>query len=177
MIPLTSNRSLMLFLIGLLAILVQSALLKFLMPAGIVPDFHLLLTVFIACADPSSRGALLAFLLGLQSDLASGILLGPMAGTLVVIFMLVTLVTQNIFTETTLAAVFTVFVSTFLARFLFILLMNQFSLVAPFLTWGLLWTGILNAAITPIFFSWLKRFRQRDGDSYRFSGRGRRGVI
>lgn len=167
----------MIFLLGFVAIFLQGAVFKFLMPGMIVPNLHVVLAVFVAFYDPSSRGAMLVFLLGLQSDLASGILLGPMAGALVVIFALVTLVSQRVFTEAVIAAAAAVFVTTFLARAIFILLMNQFSFVAPLATWALFWEAVLNAALTPLVFYWLKRFRGRDGDGYRFSKRGSRGMV
>lgn len=173
----TGKKSLIILLLGFVAIFLQGAVFKFLMPGMIAPNFHVVLAVFVAFYDPSSRGAALAFLLGLQSDLASGILLGPMAGALVVIFALVTLVSQRIFTEAVIAASAAVFLATFLARTIFILLMNQFSFVAPIATWALFWEAILNAGLTPFVFMWLKKFRGRDSDGYRFSSRGSRGMV
>lgn len=59
-------------LIGTLAALVQSTLLRALLPQSFVPDVLLLLVLYGSLLFPKGKGLLLSFALGMLSDLFSG---------------------------------------------------------------------------------------------------------
>ncbi len=58
--------------LGTLAALLQSTLLCALLPQDFVPDLILLLTLYASFLFPAGKGLLLAFAMGLISDLLSG---------------------------------------------------------------------------------------------------------
>jgi rod shape-determining protein MreD len=63
---------LVLLLIGMTATLLQSTLLRDLLPAYLVPDPLLLMVLFASLSFPFGRGLLVSFFLGLLTDLLSG---------------------------------------------------------------------------------------------------------
>jgi rod shape-determining protein MreD len=58
--------------LAILAALVQSTLLRALLPQGVVPDVILLLVLYASLLFPHGKGLLISFALGLISDLFSG---------------------------------------------------------------------------------------------------------
>jgi rod shape-determining protein MreD len=63
---------LIVLLLGMLAALFQSTLLRALLPLDFVPDIILLLVLFSSLLFPVGKGLVLAFALGLLADLFSG---------------------------------------------------------------------------------------------------------
>jgi len=64
--------TLVLLLIGMTATLLQSTLLRHVLPAYLLPDSTLLLVLFASLFFPFGRGLIVSFLLGLLADLFSG---------------------------------------------------------------------------------------------------------
>jgi rod shape-determining protein MreD len=63
---------LIVLLLGILAAVLQSTLLRLLLPQVFVPDIMLLLVLYTSLLFPSGKGLLLSFALGLLGDLFSG---------------------------------------------------------------------------------------------------------
>ena len=63
---------LIVLLLGMLAALLQSTLLRALLPPDFVPDIVLLLVLFTSLLFPVGKGLVLGFALGLLADLFSG---------------------------------------------------------------------------------------------------------
>lgn len=64
--------SLIVLFLGMLAALLQSTLVRLLLPRNIVPDVLLLLVLYVSLLFPFGKGLLLCFALGLLADLLSG---------------------------------------------------------------------------------------------------------
>ena len=82
--------------LGIAAIFLQSAVLSEL---PVIPNLLLVIAIFVALQEMSVAGASLCFLLGLESDLYTGVVLGPAAGAYVCLFGLLVLLSQRIFVE------------------------------------------------------------------------------
>jgi rod shape-determining protein MreD len=67
---------LVLLLLGMTATLLQSTLLRDVLPPYLVPDPALLLVLFASLSFPFGRGLIISFFLGLLTDLLSGAPLG-----------------------------------------------------------------------------------------------------
>lgn len=86
---------------GLVAIFLQGSVLKPILPDFLVPNLILSLVVFLAFFDNSPFGALLVFLLGLEVDFyaVSPLLIGPSAGSLVLVYGVLSSLSQRIYVE------------------------------------------------------------------------------
>lgn len=86
-------------LLGLAAILIQGCVFKILAADILVPNLVLLVVVYLAFLEPSTGGAFLAFILGLEFDLASGVLLGPWAGAFVLVYGLLVVLLERVLAD------------------------------------------------------------------------------
>ena len=105
------KRIALILLFGLISIALQSSVLKVMLPNSIIPNFILILVVFIAFYECSTLGAVIAFLLGFEIDIYSGQLLGPYAAASVAVFCVLSSLSQRIFVESPVAILLTVFSS------------------------------------------------------------------
>lgn len=110
----------------ILAVFLQGTLLHVFLPDYLIPNFLVIIIVYLAFYEPNSRGAFLAFWVGLIFDFSSGILLGPWAGAAVVIFGIFSALSQRIFVESVLAAFLAVLVSSLVADTVFLAMIKGF---------------------------------------------------
>jgi rod shape-determining protein MreD len=150
------RRSLLALALGLVSILVQGTLIKAIYPGAVVPGLLLILIVFLAFYEPSVFGVGLAFLLGLELDMCSGLLLGPWAGASVIVFGIVASLSQRIFVESPFAVMMTVFLSSILSNFVWLLIVLQVQRSGLF-SWTLVFEALLTAAVCVPLFSLYRR--------------------
>lgn len=146
------RRPLLVLLFGLIFVLLQG-MFRHLVGEGVpVPNLVLLLVVFLALHEGSLAGAVLAFLLGLELDLASGVLVGPWAGACVASFGVLASVSQRIFIDSRFVAVLAAFACSIISSVLYLFVVFEFKpavfTLAPFS----LLEAMLNAALAPLCF-------------------------
>lgn len=112
----------LLLLFGLIGIFLQGAIVRLLIPGIIFPAFSITLVLYLAFFHASTAGVMLAFMLGLEYDLFSGSLLGPWAGSFVVIYAFFALLTPRMFVDSPLVSVLTGFLASLLASVVFSLI-------------------------------------------------------
>lgn len=93
---------------------------------AVLPNCILILVVFLAFRDPSAKGAILAFILGLMLDFSSGILVGPLAGSMVVVYGTLVVFSQRLFVDSTVAGMVTVFVSSIIGQVVYLIMVFEF---------------------------------------------------
>ena len=106
--------------LGLLGILVQGTILSALFGNFVVPNFLIILVVYLAFRETSALGAILVFLIGLELDIYSGKMLGPWAGAFTIVFAILALLSQRVFIESAFAAFCAVFVSSLVSTLVYI---------------------------------------------------------
>ena len=72
-------------------------MLKLVSPNIIVPNFILIMVICLGFNLVTPGAATLAFSLGLVFDLYSGVLLGPWAGTFVLVYVILSLLSQRLY--------------------------------------------------------------------------------
>lgn len=153
---LDTRRFLLFLAIGFVAIFIQGTVIREFAPNAVVPNFLLGMVVFLGFFEATVRGASLAFLLGLQLDFASGVLVGPWAGAFIVSFGILASLSQRIFVESPLASVVAVFASSLVSNIVYFVLVYEFhpsvTEVAPFS----LVEACLNAVCAPLVFAVLR---------------------
>jgi len=136
----------LIFLMALGAIFLQGTLLRTFLPPIIIPNLMFILLIFLSFYAVSVSGALLVFLLGLMLDLFSGVLLGPWAASFMVVFIIISLLSQRLFVETFIASCLAVFVGSLIC-----------SLAYKTITYGLMFDGnsfvffLVEAFVTAVF--------------------------
>ncbi len=139
--------ALLTFAFGLLSVLIQGTVIKALFPGIIVPGLALILVVFLAFYNTSVFGAALAFALGLELDLCSGLLLGPWAGAFVAAYGVVALLSPRIFVESPVAIMLTVFFASLLASFAYLVVIAQVQHVEMGFSAGMFLEALLTALV------------------------------
>lgn len=175
------RKSVIVLVLGFIAVFVQGTLLRGSFPSMVVPDLVCILVVFLSFYEPGLLGAFLAFLVGLQFDLASGVLLGPRAGSSVAVFGFLSSLSQRIFVESGTAMMFAVFISTIVNFAVYMILVVEFRhtqevVVSDFFRLSVLGEATLSALITPLIFLVLRRLfsaRPTSGGSANLSGLSR----
>lgn len=162
------RRALITFAFGLLFVFIQGTLIKAFFPGAIVPGLALVLVVFLAFYEPTIFGALLAFLLGLESDMCSGLVLGPCAGSFVAVFGIVSLLSPRIFVESPLAIIVTVFVASIISNFVFFAVMYQVSHSSFAFSWTLFLEALFTALCCVPLFALFRRTLLATGGGRRF---------
>ena len=155
------KRCILVLLLGLLAIFVQSTLLKAILPQMVIPNFLLILLVFLAFYETSLAGVITAFLLGLEFDLHGGILLGPWAGSFVAVYCALASLSQRIFVDSALAAFTVVLFSSFLSSFIFVVLVFEFQPVQLGLMYTAFIEALLNGFLAPPLMALLRKYMTR----------------
>ena len=160
-------RTLLIVATGLVAIFLQSSGLRFFGATVPTPNFLIMITVFLAFYEISVLGATLAFVLGLLLDMASGgVLLGPSAAALVVVYIALASLTQRIFVESFLTIAVAVVTSAAVARLVYAVLIYEFQPKESVLSGGLsvfAVEGVLSALLAPLVFGLLRPyFHSRD---------------
>ena len=154
----------------MIGVFIQSSLLGAFLPKMLVPNFVLIVGVFLAFFESTVFGAFLAFLAGLTFDLYSGILLGPWAGSLAVVFGMLTLLSRRMFVDSPFTAFASVFISALAGNIVYLLLLTRFSpLGGDVFSLALIVNSFMTALVAPPCFSLLRRVYVRR--SHSLSGR------
>jgi rod shape-determining protein MreD len=153
-----------------LALFVQGVLVHGLLPAGFGVNLLVVLAVFLAFYDPTVRGLLLCFLIGIVFDIQGARLLGPWAGAFVIVFAVLNSVSQHIFVESTFTIMVSVFLSTVFSSLFFLVLSLDWSRIGAGSMGYLLLEATLTALVAPLVFKLLRRvFRAHRIGSSRIS--------
>jgi rod shape-determining protein MreD len=160
--------------LGLLAVFLQSGLLHAILPGG-VPNLCLAMTVCIGFLEPSALGAVLAFLLGLELDLASASLLGPWAGAFSLVFGALASLSQRLFVESRPAIALVAFVATVVGDSIAMLLRSPSNVFDSIGGWGsiVLIEGGYTALAAPFVYALMRKVLAARKDSRR----GRSGLL
>lgn len=143
--------------VGFASLLVQGMLLHCGVAPCLIPQFIVLVVVFLAFYEVSVVGAFLAFGLGILMDLASAQSLGPWAGACVTVYGVFVLLSQRLFIDSGPVAMAIASVSVAVAQLLYL----SIEPTPPEFSWSLLGNVILSALCSgicaPILFSFLNR--------------------
>ncbi|MCI5065530.1 rod shape-determining protein MreD [bacterium] len=156
------------FFVGGLSLGIEGLLLQIGVPLALVPEFVLLFVIFLSFYVASSYGVFLAFLCGFLVDMSSGGLLGPWAGSYVICFGAVSLISDRIYVESGFSLVFISVVLTLLSQIIYLLIsIDPFSQL--FSEWlSLCGRAMSTAVMAPLFFPFLRKlFSYSRGDSIR----------
>lgn len=131
------------------------------LPAWCVPQGVLVCVVFLAFYEFSLAGVALAFFLGLLLDLSSGVLLGPWAGSYVIVYSVFAFLSQRLFVESAVVAMAVVAIATVLAGVAFLLLAFEYQAVGREDLVMLGGQAVASAFIAPLVFRGLTRVWRR----------------
>ncbi len=145
-------------LLGLVAVFLQSSVFHAILPGG-VPNISLAMTVCIGFLDPTAFGAVLAFFLGLEYDLSSASLLGPWAGSFVLVYGGLASLSQRLFVESKMAVAFVTFVAAVFADGVALLLRSPSNLLPSLGDIGalLVTEGIYTAIAAPLIYPLMRK--------------------
>lgn len=162
-------------LLTLLAVTVQGSLLRFVLPNFPIPNLVVILVVFFGFYEVTAFGALLVFLIGIEMDLCSGVLLGPSAGAYSITFGILAALSTRLFVESGFAVVLAVFGSSLISSTVYLLLVYQFAPTAGRSFTIIFIEAVSTAVLAPLIFPLLKRILipKRDRPSPRMSTRTR----
>jgi len=154
----------LILLFCLLGIWIQGSLLRvfqstaFFGTQGLVANIPLIIVIFLAFHEVSVFGAILAFSLGLELDLFSGVRIGPWAGTLVMVYGFIACFAQRIYVESGFAAMFAVFFASLLASCIYLIYVFEITGLGGLLVSRILGEALFSALIAPLVFRLLRRF-------------------
>jgi rod shape-determining protein MreD len=143
--------------LALLGLLIQGSLLRFALPNFTTPNLVLILVVFMGFFEASPLGAVLVFLIGLESDLCSGVSIGPIAGAYSAVFGVIVALSTRLFVESGVAVAISVFVSSLVSSVVYLLLGYQFSFTSGRTASLILWEATFTAVLAPATFAVLRR--------------------
>lgn len=104
--PVAIRRSLLVLAIGLTGMVVESLVAVSLPWASIlIPNIALVLVVYLGFHDATILGVVLTFLLGTITDLSSGYVLGRWAAGFLIVFGIISALSQRLFVESGIAVV------------------------------------------------------------------------
>lgn len=140
-----------------LGLVLQGVMLRALLPVYLIPNFLLIVIVFLGFYEVSVLGVILAFACGLIFDLFSGVLIGPWAGSFVFVYALLALFAQRLFTRSLSTIMLSVFLANVIATAMYFALLYQFQSIEGRLFSSFLVESISSALIAPIVFALLSR--------------------
>lgn len=144
-------------LFAFFCLVLQGVILHSLLPAYLIPNFLLVLVVFIGFHEISVLGVVLAFACGLLFDLFSGTLIGPWSGSFVFIYVLLALFAQRLFTRSNSTVIISVFVGNLISTALYFALLYQFQPLRGGLLSGSIIESFCSALVAPAVFWLLNR--------------------
>jgi rod shape-determining protein MreD len=135
-----------------------------------IPQFLVVFVVYLSFAEANAFGCVMSFIVGLLLDLSSAVLVGPWAGSFVVIFCVLALLSRRLFIDSGIAAMVITFASVVCGNILFSLFGDEY----PVLTWEypqrVLGQALSTALVAPLVLSFLSRRWRRANGAY--AGRG-----
>jgi rod shape-determining protein MreD len=157
-------------LYALVAIALQGVLGHLGLADRFIPQFLVIFVVYLSFAEANTFGCIMSFVVGLLLDFSSAVLVGPWAGSFVVIFCVLALLSRRLFIDSGLAAMVITFSSVVCANILFSLFGDEY----PVLTWEypqkVLGQALSTSLVAPIILGFLSRRWRRATGTY--AGRG-----
>ena len=147
--------TLVLLLVGMAAFLLQTTLLRHVLPPFLVPDPTLLLVLFASIAFPFGRGLVASFLLGLFADMLSGAPEGWNALFAMCLFLINRSILERIFLKRSRSALGLFLLDFALKLPYLVLLTTLFGFPLPSPEWVLtIWAGegITSLLLMPLLF-------------------------
>lgn len=171
------KKSLIIIILGFVSILIESFLHFFLGSASdVVPNFTLMIVVYLGFYEATPLGALLSFILGLELDLSSGILIGPWAGVFTLIFGSLAVLSQRIFIDSALSASVAIFVANMIGSGLYLIVTYSSGSSNARTFWEIVIEAVATAVVAPILFSLLnKKIIKKLNSRSSLKSRGSRG--
>ena len=140
------------------------------LPSALIPQLLIILVVALSFSEANAFGCFMSFSIGLLLDFSSAMLIGPWAGSCVVVFGVLAMLSQRLFIDSGIAAMVITFSSVVVATVLFSLLGSEY----PALTWEypqkVFGQALVTAAIAPIVLSFFVRRSRRNHSA--LTGRG-----
>jgi rod shape-determining protein MreD len=159
-------KGLLSLLYALVAIALQGILGHLGLADRFIPQFLVIFVVYLSFAEANAFGCAISFAVGLLLDLSSAVLVGPWAGSFVVIFCVLALLSRRLFIDSGLAAMVITFASVVCANILFSLFGDEY----PVLTWEypqkVLGQALSTALISPILLGFMSRRWRRANSAY-----------
>jgi rod shape-determining protein MreD len=154
----------------IIALALQGMLGHLGVPSPLVPQLVLILVVALSFSEVNSFGCLMSFGVGLLLDFSSAMLIGPWAGSCVVVFCVLAMLSQRLFIDSGIAAMVITFSSVVVANVLFSLFGSEY----PAVTWEypqrVFGQALVTAILAPVVLNFVVRRARRSSNS--LIGRG-----
>jgi rod shape-determining protein MreD len=133
-------------------LILQGSVFPAFMPACLIPNFLLVLVVFLGFFEVSALGVILSFFIGLLFDLFSGTLIGPWAGSFVFVYALLAIFAQRLFIHSISTVMISVFIANLAATGLYLALLYQFQPIRSGLLSVSFIESFVSALVAPLLF-------------------------
>lgn len=145
---------LLVLFLGLLSIFLQGTVFRIMLPDFLVPNLTLSIVAFLAFYDNTALGVFLAFFLGIEFDMYSGnpVLIGPSAGSLVLIYGLLASLSQRIYVESPVAIGLISIVCALLHTLIYSLLIFEFNEAPALYFSSIIINALVTGCFTPLIF-------------------------
>jgi rod shape-determining protein MreD len=163
-------KALLAVLYALVAIALQGILGHLGLVDRFIPQFLLIFVVYLSFVEANAFGCVMSFIVGLLLDLSSAVLIGPWAGSFVVIFCVLALLSRRLFIDSGLAAMVITFASVVVANILFSLFGSEYPALTVEYPQKVLGQALITALIAPLVLGILSRRWRRVNGGY--VGRG-----
>ena len=160
------RKVLIILLIGFISSLIQGTIFRTLFSSLAIPNLVTIIVCFLALYEVNALGVFLAFLLGLELDICSGVLVGPWCGAYILTYAVLSSLSPRIFIESGVAAFVVVSCASFFSAFMYVTLTYQFRPGASPSVGIFFLEALCTGIVAPIGFKILKRFLM-SGDSAR----------
>jgi rod shape-determining protein MreD len=148
---------------GVVAIALQGILGHLGLSDNLIPQLLVIGIVSLSFAEVNVFGCMMSFVMGLLLDFSSAILIGPWAGSFVVVYCALALLSRRLFIDSGVAAMVITFGSVVVTNVLSSLLGTEY----PVLTWEypqkVLGQALVTAVIAPFVLGILSRRARRGG--------------
>jgi rod shape-determining protein MreD len=136
-----------------IGLVLQGSVLHAFLPAYLIPNFLLVIVVFLGFFEVSALGVILSFFIGLLFDLFSGALIGPWAGSFVFVYALLAIFAQRLFIHSISTVMISVFVANLISTGIYLALLYQFQPIRTGLLSISLIESFVSALIAPPLFA------------------------
>ena len=151
-------------LYGIVALAAQGILGHLGVSATLIPQLLVIIVVSLSFTEVNAFGCFMSFAMGLLLDFSSAILIGPWAGSFVVLYCALALLSRRLFIDSGVAAMFITFCAVVVTNVLSSLLGTEY----PVLSWDypqkVLGQALVTALSAPVVLGILSR-RARKGGS------------
>lgn len=139
----------------------QLAVFGSILPLWFVPNFSIIIAVFLGVFEPTIVGAVLSFSIGLIYDFASGDILGPWSGACVTVFGFLSQLARRMFVDTSVLAALLVFCGALFGFTVYLLLLRQLTIYWSDFSFQLFGCAVASAICSPIIYPVFKRYFKR----------------